>query len=88
MPGDSNTAVVYDRQGQELGQYHKIHPTEGELNGGIWPGPIDPPVFEADFGKFGIQICFDVNWWEGWERLKQKGAQIVFWPSAFLWPAG
>jgi hypothetical protein len=31
----------------------------------------------------GIQICFDVNWREGWRHLKEQGAQIVFWPSAY-----
>jgi hypothetical protein len=24
-----------------------------------------------------------VNWRDGWERLKQKGARIIFWPSAY-----
>jgi len=45
-----------------------------------------PPVFTTDFGAIGIQICFDVNWREGWRHLKEQGAQIVFWPSAY--PAG
>ena len=47
------------------------------------PGEVDPPVFETDFGTIGIQICFDVNWWDNWKRLKQKGAKIVFFPSAY-----
>jgi beta-ureidopropionase len=78
-----NTAVLLDRQGRVAGQYHKIHPTEDELRAGVCPGETDPPVFETDFGKIGIQICFDVNWRESWTRLKQKGAQILFWPSAY-----
>ena len=43
----------------------------------------DPPVFETDFGTIGIQICFDVNWHDQWRRLKQQGAEIVFFPSAY-----
>ena len=78
-----NTAVLLDRQGRVVGQYHKIHPTEGELRLGIHPGNPDPPVFDTDFGKIGIQICFDVNWWDTWKRLKQKGAKIIFFPAAY-----
>jgi predicted amidohydrolase len=78
-----NAAVVIDRKGEMMGEYHKIHPTEGEIAKGITPGTLDPPVFETDFGIIGIQICFDINWQDGWEVLRKKGAEIIFWPSAF-----
>jgi hypothetical protein len=78
-----NSAVLLDRQGRLAGQFDKIHPTEGELKEGTSPGDPDPPVFQTDFGRIGIQICFDVNWWENWKRLKEKGAKIVFFPSAY-----
>jgi len=78
-----NTGVLLDRQGRIAGQYDKIHPTESELRKGITPGNPDPPVFETDFGRIGIQICFDVNWWADWKRLKEKGAKIVFFPAAY-----
>jgi predicted amidohydrolase len=79
-----NSAVLIDRAGKLAGVYHKIRPTEGEINEtGLTPGPIDPPVFNTDFGKIGIQICFDIEWPEGWRKLKEKGAEMVFWPSAF-----
>ena len=78
-----NAAVVIDRKGELMGEYRKIHPTTGELNNSISPGPLDPPVFKTDFGIIGIQICFDINWDDAWKRLRKKGAEIVFWPSAF-----
>lgn len=78
-----NAAVIIDRSGRCIGEYRKIRPTISEIERGVAPGPLDPPVFEADFGKIGVQICFDVNWHDGWKRLRQKGAEIVFWPSAF-----
>ena len=82
-----NSAILLDRKGQVVGQYNKAHPTEGELKERITPGEdAGPPVFTTDFGVIGIQICFDVNWREGWRHLKEQGAQIVFWPSAY--PAG
>jgi predicted amidohydrolase len=78
-----NAAVIIDREGQYVGEYRKINPTEGELEQGLTPGPIDPPVFKLDFGTIGVQICFDVNWHDNWTRLRQKGAEMIFWPSAF-----
>ena len=64
-----NSAVLIDRAGTIIGQYHKTHLTEGELDAGIAPGS-SAPVFETDFGTIGIQICFDVNWHEVWRSLK------------------
>lgn len=78
-----NSAVLLDRQGSTVGEYRKIHLTENEINNGLTPGPLDPPVFQTDFGKVGIQICFDVMWEDGWKKLKDQEAEIVFWPSAY-----
>jgi predicted amidohydrolase len=78
-----NSAVLLDREGANIGEYRKIHLTENEITNGLTPGPLDPPVFQTDFGKVGIQICFDVMWDDGWKKLKEKGAEIVFWPSAY-----
>lgn len=57
--------------------------TPGEIESGIFPGPNDPPIFETDYGRIGIQICFDIKWQDAWKKLSEKGAGIVFWPSAF-----
>jgi predicted amidohydrolase len=78
-----NAAVILDREGQKVGEYRKIHLTEGEIEWGLTPGPLDPPVFKTDFGIIGAQICFDIEWDDGWTKLQNQGAEIVFWPSAF-----
>ena len=77
-----NSTVMIDRQGNLVGRYDKLRPTEGELAGGIVPG-ADVPVFETDFGKVGIQTCFDVGWPPGWDTLGALGAELVVWPSAY-----
>lgn len=82
-----NDAVLMDRRGQVVGAYSKIHPvvTGSEfaiLERGVTPGS-EATVFETDFGRIGMQICFDINWDEPWAELKRKGAEIVFWPSAY-----
>ena len=78
-----NTGVVIDRQGNRMGEYRKIHLPLEELRDGLTPGPLQPPVFKTDFGTIGIQICYDCNWNDGWHALRQQGAEIVFWPSAY-----
>jgi len=78
-----NAAVVIDRQGNRMGEYRKMYLPDDEVSMGLTPGPLQPPVFKADFGIFGIQICYDINWNDGWKALRQQGAEIIFWPSAF-----
>ena len=78
-----NAAVLIGREGEIIGDYKKAHTTEGEMGQGIFPGPLDPPVFDLDFGRIGIQICFDIQWRDGWEALSKKSPDIIFWPSAF-----
>ena len=78
-----SVAVVIDRQGNRIGEYRKTFLPEDEVEAGLTPGPLHQPVFKTDFGTFGIQICYDINWNEGWSALRQQGAEIIFWPSAF-----
>lgn len=80
----SNAAVLLDRQGKLVGMYRKVHlvaaaPSD-KLENGLTPGK-DFPVFDCDFGKLGIQICYDVEFDDGWEALGRKGAEIVAWTT-------
>ncbi len=82
-----NDAVLLDRSGDIVGVYSKLHPVvQGSeftnLELGITPGE-DTPVFETDFGRIGLQICFDITYPDGWATLKEQGAEIVFWCSAY-----
>jgi predicted amidohydrolase len=77
-----NSAVLLDRKGEVAGVYDKMHPTERELEGGITPGK-SAPVFQTDFGRLGVQICFDIDWPDGWRMLGDGGAELVVWPAAY-----
>ena len=83
-----NSAVIIDRQGEILGIYDKVQPVTSSsdytvFESGVMPGSTDVPVYDLDFGRIGIQICFDAGFPETWQQLANKGAQIVFWPSAY-----
>jgi predicted amidohydrolase len=78
-----NSAVVLDRNGKRIGTYEKIHLADYEIQDGYSCGPLVQPVISTEFGPIGIQICFDIEWDDGWTMLRQQGAKIIFWPSAF-----
>lgn len=84
----SNAAAVIDRQGRLMGRYVKVYPVldedgpEGKIvfEGGVTPGG-EYNVFDLDFGRVGLQICYDIEFPEGWRRLAEKGAELVLFPS-------
>lgn len=78
----SNAAVLVGRTGVVEGIYRKVHlvPSAGGFEWGSTPGK-DFPVFGCDFGKLGIQICYDMEFDAGWKELKRKGAELVAWPT-------
>jgi predicted amidohydrolase len=80
----SNAAILFGRKGELVGIYRKVHlavPTgRDSLEDGTTPGK-EVPVFNCDFGKLGIQICFDMEYDHGWAELARKGAELVAWPT-------
>jgi predicted amidohydrolase len=86
-----NSCLILDRKGEIAGVYHKMHPVkdeiitgkEGEEAVGVLPGEKDQPVIVTDFGKLGVQICYDANWQDGWEQYSRQGAEIMLFVSQF-----
>jgi predicted amidohydrolase len=80
----SNAAVLIDRSGEVAGIYRKTHPISddsGVFEGGITPGS-SYPVFDTDFGRLGILICWDMSYDESWRALAESGAEIIAVPTA------
>jgi predicted amidohydrolase len=80
----SNAAVLFGRKGEVAGIYRKVQlvvsPEGREFENGCTPGG-DVPVFECDFGKLGIQICYDIEFDYGWTELARKGAELIAFPT-------
>jgi predicted amidohydrolase len=79
-----NSVVLIGRDGGTVGICHKARPVvlpDGSLEGGVAPGR-ETPVFDLEFGRVGVQICFDVCYDEGWEALASQEAELVLFPSA------
>jgi predicted amidohydrolase len=82
-----NTAVLFDRQGNLVGRYRKVHPYwPEEIWGGVTPGD-DLPVFSLDVGTVGIMTCYD-SWFPEVSRLLAlRGAELILFPSAGYEPS-
>ena len=79
-----NSAVLLDREGRVVCVYNKIYPVWVEecVDHSVQPGGA-VCVHQADFGRVGLGICFDVNWHSIWEQLSNQGAELVIWVSAY-----
>ncbi len=89
-----NTSILLDGRGEIRGIYRKIHlfdvdaPTLRSLESRqIAPG-MDTVVVEHEIGKIGLSICYDVRFPGLYQHLRDKGAEVVFVPSAFFLQTG
>jgi len=80
-----NTAAVIDADGKYLGKYRKTHIPQVA---GFWekfffkPGASHWPVFQTQYCKLGVYICYDRHFPEGWRALALNGAEYIVNPSA------
>jgi N-carbamoylputrescine amidase len=82
-----NTAVLIGTDGSVSGKYRKVHlPDLVGFREKYYfePGDTGYPVFETEFARVGIYVCYDRHFPEGARALGLKGAQIVFNPSATI----
>jgi predicted amidohydrolase len=74
-----NTAVLVGPDGKLIGKYRKICLPHGEVEDGVAPGR-DYPVFDTEFGKVGMMVCYDGFFPEVARELANRGAEVIAWP--------
>lgn len=85
-----NTAYVFDRNGELAGKHRKVHLFDIDIPGGQYfkestilsPGE-QVTVFDSEFGKIGLCICFDIRFNEMFRIMTNLGARIILIPAAF-----
>jgi len=80
---------VINSDGKLLGKAHMNHVAEEPLfheKSYYAPGITGFPVFETDFGKIGLAICYDRHFTEHMRAITLKGADIIFTPQAGIKP--
>ncbi len=87
-----NSILVFGRDGEIIGRAFKAHaaggappylfplrPDDAEF---LWTPATEFPIFDLDFGRIGIMICYDGLFPEVPRILSLKGAEIIFWVNA------
>lgn len=89
-----NTSYVFNRQGIMIAKHRKIHLFDMQLGDKfiqesktITPGN-NITVFDTEFGKFGLCICYDLRFPEIFRMMIDKGAKSIIVPAAFNMKTG
>ncbi|KAK6476535.1 beta-ureidopropionase-like [Huso huso] len=80
-----NTAVVISNSGSVLGKTRKNHiPRVGDFNESTYymEGNTGHRVFQTQFGKIAVNICYGRHHPLNWFMYSVNGAEIIFNPSA------
>lgn len=90
-----NTSYIFDRQGRQIGKHRKVHLFDIDVTGGqtfkesdtLTAGDHDT-VFDTEFGKMGVMLCFDIRFPELARIMVNDGAKVIFVPAAFNMTTG
>lgn len=90
-----NTAYVFGRKGELLAKHRKMHLFDIDIEGGQYfkesdtftPGK-DVTVFDTEFCKMGIMICYDIRFPELSRLMVYEGAEAIIVPGAFNMTTG
>ena len=91
-----NTLIWIDQGGAITQRYQKLHLFDVEIKDGpvlresksVEPGSSILPPFQTSLGSMGLMICFDLRFSALSARIRDLGAQILTYPSAFTVPTG
>ena len=90
-----NTTVVFDRRGDEIARYRKIHlfdvttPDGKAYRESATVKPGDAVVtYDCEGVKIGCTICYDLRFPALFQALVDKGAQVIAVPAAFTMSTG
>lgn len=74
-----NVAVLIDPNGKVAGKYRKVTLPRAEIEAGVTPGD-EYPVFDTQFGKLGMMVCYDGFFPEVARQLSMRGAEVIAFP--------
>lgn len=90
-----NTSTLFDRKGELVARYRKIHLFDVELPGqppfreSATFTPGDQLVtHETDVARLGLSICYDLRFPELYRGLMVLGAEVLFVPAQFQQQTG
>ncbi len=79
-----NTSFVIDRNGHRIGFYRKIHVFRYLGEDKYFKGGDSVALFDIDGVEVGLEICYDIRFFELARTLALRGAKVLLVPAA--WP--
>lgn len=90
-----NTAYIFNPQGNLIGKHRKIHLFDIQVEGGqhfqesaVLSAGNQITVFDTDFGKMGVAVCYDFRFPELARLMVLEGAKLLIVPAAFNMTTG
>ena len=86
-----NTAVVFEKDGEMLGKYRKMHiPDDPGFHEKFYftPGDLGFNPIQTSVGKLGVLVCWDQWYPEAARLMALAGAEILLYPTAIGWDPG
>jgi N-carbamoylputrescine amidase len=86
-----NTAVVFEKNGEMLGKYRKMHiPDDPGFYEKFYftPGDLGFDPIQTSVGKLGVLVCWDQWYPEAARLMALAGAEILLYPTAIGWDPG
>jgi len=80
-----NAAVAFDRSGAVLAQYRKIQ-LFSDREAATYTAGDRYCTFDFEGKRFGLLICYDVEFPEHCRALKRQGAEVILVPTANMMP--
>jgi deaminated glutathione amidase len=85
-----NTSLLFDRSGEQVARYRKIHMFDVDLpdvapvrESATFSAGEEIVTAETEFGRVGLSICYDVRFPELYRALAARGSELLFVPSNF-----
>lgn len=90
-----NTSYIFDRNGKLIDKHRKMHLFDIDVKDGIRFKESDAlgygnsvTVFQTEFCKIGVAICYDMRFPELMRLMALKGAKVLIVPAAFNMTTG
>jgi len=90
-----NTSLAFNRKGEVIAKYRKMHLFDIDIPGKVTYKESDTfkagnqiVVFDTEYCKFGLGICYDIRFPELGILLARNGAKVIVYPGNFSMHTG
>lgn len=85
-----NTCLVFDRKGEQIAKFRKLHLFDIDIPGKVAYKESDTfgagnkiVTFDTEYCRIGLGICYDIRFPELGALLAKQGAQVLVYPGNF-----